>query len=68
VTTSRPRATPEVSLPIAPSVGATGASTCYFRFLKDCLYIKKNVLDPCLMLILGTGDAGAGVLVARGGV
>jgi hypothetical protein len=32
-----------------------------------CLYIKKKILDPCLMLILGTGDTGAGVLVARGG-
>jgi hypothetical protein len=29
-----------------------------------CLYVMEEVLDPCLMLILGTGGAGASALVA----
>jgi MFS-type transporter involved in bile tolerance (Atg22 family) len=29
------------------------------------LYVKEEVLDPCLMLILGTGGAGAGAFVAH---
>jgi hypothetical protein len=30
-----------------------------------CLYVKEEVLDSCLMLVLGTGGVGAGTLVAR---
>jgi hypothetical protein len=30
-----------------------------------CLHIKEGVLDSCLMLILGTGGARVGALVAR---
>jgi hypothetical protein len=37
------------------------------RFLKHCAFILKKVFNPCLMLVLGIGDAGASVLVVSGG-
>jgi hypothetical protein len=65
--TSGPRPIPEVSLPIATSIGAGGAWTRYLRFLKNCAFTLKTVCNPCLMLVLGAGDAGAGVLVVSVG-
>jgi hypothetical protein len=66
-TTSGPRPTPKVSLPIAPSAGAAGAAIGYFRFLNDCAFTLREVFDPCLLLVLGTGDAGAIILVGHRG-
>jgi hypothetical protein len=66
-TTSGPRPAPKVSLPIAPSAGAARAAIGYFRFLNDCAFTLGEVFDPCLLLVLGTRDAGAIILVGREG-
>jgi hypothetical protein len=65
VTTSGPGPTLEVSLPIIASVGTVGALTgCFYISCKMYLYVKEEVLDPCLMLILGTRGVGPGAMVA----
>jgi hypothetical protein len=66
--TSVLRSNPEVSLPIAASIGASGASTGCLRLLKTvCICVVKRDSNPWLMLVLDVGDANAGALVISGG-
>jgi hypothetical protein len=66
--TSGPRPNPEVSIPVTISVGATGASTGYLRFVKGTrVCVGKRDSNSWLVLVSDIGNAKAGALVVSDG-